>query len=313
MSPRAKETGVLCEAEPGDLWAIVLAGGEGVRLKPLVRRLCGEDRPKQYATLTGSKSLLRQTLERVALQVAPSRIVVVTQASHARYLGAALAGFPEIQVLYQPADRGTAAGVLMPAHWIQARDPRATVAVFPADHFILEETVFMRHAAQVAACARNHPDWLVLLGVAPTGPEPDHAWIEPGARLGWAGPGPVHRIRAFREPASREAARELFTAGGLWDTSVLAASVGTLIDAGLRSVPLLHDRLVRLGVFEGTQYESWALRQAYLFAPTVDFSPAVLESSELPLAVVEGPPLTWCELATPERVARSLATLRPTA
>ena len=301
------------DPERGDLWAIVLAGGEGTRLKPLVRRLCGEERPKQYATLTGSKSLLRQTLERVALQVAPSRIVVVTQASHARYLGAALAGFPGIQVLYQPADRGTAAGVLMPAHWIRARDPRATVAVLPADHFIIEETLFMRHVAQVAACARDHPDWLVLLGVAPTGPEPDHGWIEPGARLGWAGPGPVHRIRAFREPATPEAARELFTSGGLWDTSVLAASVGALIDAGLRSVPLLHDRLVRLGVFEGTQYESWALRQAYLFAPTADFSPAVLESSGLPLAVVESAPLTWCDLVTPERVARSLALLRPSA
>ena len=42
-------------------WAVVLAGGKGVRLRGLTRHVYGEDRPKQYAALTGGKSLLRQT------------------------------------------------------------------------------------------------------------------------------------------------------------------------------------------------------------------------------------------------------------
>jgi hypothetical protein len=37
-----------------NLWAIVLAGGEGRRLRALTRCLYGEERPKQYAVLTGS-------------------------------------------------------------------------------------------------------------------------------------------------------------------------------------------------------------------------------------------------------------------
>src|SRR5512144_3351928 len=155
-----------------DLWAIVLAGGEGTRLRALTRYLYGEERPKQFAVLTGSKSLLRQTLERVARLIPPSRIVVVTQASHDRYLRAELAGFPEVHVLAQPCDRGTAAGVLLPAHWIHARDPRAVVAVFPADHFVLEEDTFMGHVAEVTAYVRAHLDGLVLLGVPPTDPDP---------------------------------------------------------------------------------------------------------------------------------------------
>src|SRR5579864_4933263 len=53
------------EAPGGALWAIVLAGGEGVRLRPLVRELCGDERPKQFAKIVGSKSLLRHTLDRV--------------------------------------------------------------------------------------------------------------------------------------------------------------------------------------------------------------------------------------------------------
>ena len=46
-----------------DLWAIVLAGGEGVRLRPLARRVCGDDRPKQYVPLLGARTLFGQTLE----------------------------------------------------------------------------------------------------------------------------------------------------------------------------------------------------------------------------------------------------------
>ena len=52
-------------------WAIVLAGGEGVRLRPLVRQLCGDERPKQFAKIVGSKSLLGHTLDRVGLKLPP--------------------------------------------------------------------------------------------------------------------------------------------------------------------------------------------------------------------------------------------------
>ena len=72
-----------------------------------------------------------------------------------------------------------------------------------------------------------------------------------------------------------------------------------LVEAGLACVPMLHDRLTHLDVFTGTRFEAWALRQAYLFAPTADFSRAVLASSTIPLAVAEIPALTWCDLGTP--------------
>jgi mannose-1-phosphate guanylyltransferase len=42
-----------------NLWGIVLAGGEGTRLKNLVKRLYGYHRPKQYCTLTGARSLIK--------------------------------------------------------------------------------------------------------------------------------------------------------------------------------------------------------------------------------------------------------------
>src|SRR6266436_7130805 len=200
-------------SEHGNLWAIVLAGGEGVRLRSLTRRLYGDDRPKQYAALVGARSLLRQTLDRVGLLVPPERTVVVTLASHAHFVEAELRGAPRPHVLAQPYDRGTAAGVLLPAHWIKARHAEATIAVFPSDHFILEESAFMCHVADVARAVRHRPESLIVLGAEATDAEPEYGWIEPGETVAWTPRGPLQRIRRFLEKPPRVEAEALLQAG----------------------------------------------------------------------------------------------------
>jgi mannose-1-phosphate guanylyltransferase len=254
------------------VWAAVLAGGQGVRLRPLVARLYDDERPKQYAALLDSRTLLRHTLDRVGLLVPPERTVIVTMRDHDRYIAGDLEGPSHPHVLWQPDDRGTAAGVLLPAHWVHARDPRAVMAV-------------------------------------PTDPETEYGWIEPGERVGWTARGPLYRIQRFQEKPSGQAACALLSTGGLWNTFVLVASASTLISAGRACVPDLHDRLARLAAFAGTEHETWAIRQAYTLAPHTNFSRAVLEACPQRLAVAKLPGLTWCDLGTPARVERTLATL----
>ena len=67
-------------------WAVVLAGGEGVRLRPLTRRLFGEPRPKQFCPLLGPRTLLRQTLDRIGPTIPVERTVVIGMESHAEFL-----------------------------------------------------------------------------------------------------------------------------------------------------------------------------------------------------------------------------------
>jgi CTP:molybdopterin cytidylyltransferase MocA len=59
-------------------WCVVLAGGEGVRLRSLVREISGDARPKQYVPLFDSRTLLQATLDRFAGLAPPERTVVVT-------------------------------------------------------------------------------------------------------------------------------------------------------------------------------------------------------------------------------------------
>jgi mannose-1-phosphate guanylyltransferase len=296
-------------AERGSLWAVVLAGGEGTRLRPLVRHLCGDERPKQFSPLLGARSLLRQTLDRVGLLIPLERTVVVTLQAHARYLERELGEKPRPHVLSQPESRGTAAGILLAAQWIEARDPGATLVCFPSDHLVLEEATFMEHAVELASFVRREPRRIVLLGAPPSQPETEYGWIEPGERVGWTSQGPVHTIRRFREKPSKEAAEGLLRRGSLWNTFVFAAQAAVLLSAGRECAPALYDRLAPLRAFAGGEHERWAVRQAYALAPTVDFSRSILEACPQMLAVSKLPGLTWCDLGSPERVVKMLTRL----
>ena len=284
------------------LWAVVLAGGGGMRLKSLAQRICGDDRPKQYVPVLGDRTLLRQTLDRVALGIPSVRTAVVTLRSHAPYFAEQWAGPEPPHMLVQPADRGTAAGFLFPVHWVVRQDPTATVAVFPSDHFVSEPAMFMAHLAHIAAWVDEHPDRLVLLGAHATSPEVEYGWIELGGPLDATDDRRVWEVRRFWEKPSAETARVCLEAGCLWNTFVLVFKAAIFLRAGREAVPEVDNRLTSAEPFFGTDEEAWALHQAYALMPKANFSHMVLEPCPRFLAVAPIPRVVWSDLGTPRRV-----------
>jgi mannose-1-phosphate guanylyltransferase len=296
-------------APAASTWAVVLAGGDGSRLKPLVRRLFGDERPKQYAPLLGSCSLLRQTLDRVGRLVPAERTVVVSQYDHAQYVDRELSDGAAPHVLLQPENRGTGTAIIYAAHMIRRVDPEATVAVFPSDHYIREEDTFLAHVAEVIRFVERNAERLVLLGARPTSPEPEYGWVRPGAPIGETSDGPIRRVQGFLEKPELENAQRCMTAGWLWNTFAFVTSLPTLLAAGHEFLPDVDDRLNLIGAFSGSRHESWAVRQAYSLLPVADFSRRVLERCPGWLGVSRLPSLTWSDLGTPRRVVGVANTL----
>ena len=291
--------------ESGTLWSIILAGGEGMRLRPLVERIHADGRPKQFAVLVGSKSLLRHTLDRSARLVPPERTVVVTTRSHESFFAGELWGEVPPRVLVQPSDRGTAAGVLLPAHRIARIDPDAYAIVLPSDHYVGDDAVFMTHVERLAAAAYRHPMRILLAGARPDGPDTGYGWIQPGVALEKAPAGGLNRIDRFLEKPTEEAARACMARGGLWNTFVMAARVRTLIEAGRRALPRLHERLARIGDRDGPS-EQLGIDNAYRLAPAENFSHSVLAALPGWLAVSPLPEMVWSDWGTPDRVLETL-------
>jgi len=94
-------------------WAIVLAAGDGTRLRSLTRDPIGRPVPKQFCSLFGESTLLQDALRRGLAIASRKRLCTVVAAQHAEWWQDPLWALPAANVIVQPDNRGTALGVLL--------------------------------------------------------------------------------------------------------------------------------------------------------------------------------------------------------
>src|SRR5580698_6783645 len=159
-----EETTVSLEADmTGDLWAIVLAAGEGSGLAPVTRLLYGCEVPKQFAFLDGDRSLLQQTMDRVGQLVPADRTVVVVAHNRRAMAEAQLVRYPGVQIVSQPLNLGTGPGVLLPLSVIKAQRTKTKVIITPSDHYFPTIGPFVTAARQAVETVSESPSGLVVL------------------------------------------------------------------------------------------------------------------------------------------------------
>lgn len=290
----------------GHLWSIVLAGGDGVRARAFIRQWLGSASPKQYCAFVGTRSMFQHTLDRAALLTPWERIVVVAARHHQPEVWHQLHRRPAGLVLLQPENRDTAAGVFLPLTYILARDPGASVVVYPSDHFIYPEDRFVSavdHAVRGSNLLGGRP---VLLAARPDFPELEYGWIHPGRFLGWTGDAPVLAVDSFIEKPEAAAARLAKDRGGLWNTMVLAAGGKQLWDLGLDCVPEVMALFDRLRRAIDTTDEPKVLSAIYDTMPRRSFSSHLLQRRPDRLGVMEMREVLWSDWGNPARITETL-------
>src|SRR5688500_16004532 len=113
-----------------ELYAVVMAGGQGTRFWPRSRR----QRPKQLLNIDGEMTMLERTVARIRPLIPAERMVVVAGAAYRELVRECLPQLPEENFLFEPVGRNTAACVGWAALWVQQRTPEAVMLVLPADH-----------------------------------------------------------------------------------------------------------------------------------------------------------------------------------
>ena len=290
-----------------DLWAVVLAGGEGMRLRRFVRQVLGSERPKQFCRIVGRRSMLRHTWDRALGMVDPAQIVTVITAGQEPYLAEeeAGAGVPGT-VLVQPGNKDTAPGLLLPLVWIAAHAPGATVVVFPADHFIWEEDRFTLHVRAATGAALDLPDRLVLLGVEADSPDVGYGWIAPGEPVGAGPAAEVYAVRRFWEKPDRATAAHLFARGYFWNTLVLAGRLEAYLGLAAVCVPQVLGPLRAMDLSSDTTPAAAALAAAYGCIPSTNLSHAMLARCPQGLMVLAARGVAWSDWGDPDRIVRTL-------
>src|SRR5688572_6665067 len=118
------------------LHAVILAGGSGTRFWPLSRAA----RPKQLLDLTGGRTMIQATFDRLDGLVPAERTLVVTNRGLVEPIAEQLPRVARERIIGEPCKRDTAPAIGLAAVLVSHADPEATMISMPADHLI-EPTV----------------------------------------------------------------------------------------------------------------------------------------------------------------------------
>ena len=212
-----------------NLWGIVLAGGEGERLKGFIREHLGTDMPKQFCTFLGHQTMVEATLRRASVVIPHARLVLVGTRHQRQYLFRSLGPEAPGTILFQPGGCDTAPEILLPLIHVLHRDPQATVVILPSDQFVRPGRKLMAAVADASTyLTHSTSNSLILLGAEAAYPETDYGWIQPGPVLVTAGRSTIRHIDGFVEKPTVERAGVLRENGGLWNTVVMVARASSL-------------------------------------------------------------------------------------
>ncbi len=310
------------------LHAVIMAGGSGTRFWPESRA----DWPKQLLPLSGTRSLIQDTVDRLATLVPPQRVLVVTAARLVDAVRRQLPELPPEAVLGEPCKRDTAPCIGLAAFQISRRDPDATLAVMPADHAILPAQALRDAIAYAAALVEEHPERIVTFGIKPTYPAESFGYIERGQRLGSrdnAGgeAARVYMIARFTELTQAEAARmvsigqntfevarfrekppaavarEYLASGNFyWNSGIFIWKARTILAALEKHQQDLFARLRTIADADGTGEFQATFEREFAAIRGISIDYAVMEHAR-DVAVIEAP-FTWEDVGSWQAMAR---------
>lgn len=192
---------------------LVMAGGSGTRLYPASR----SDRPKQFQSFGGDRSLLRQAVDRLGFM---DEVYVITRPAYADTVEEIA---PDTTVLTEPEPKDTGPALVYATHTIARNEDDPVLLCTPSDHVIGEG---FEADARTALRAAVETGGLVTLGIEPTRAATEYGYVLPGNTQDTYAP-----VDDFHEKPGPENAEVLLDRGAKWNAGIFAWLPDPFLDA----------------------------------------------------------------------------------
>ena len=281
------------------LHAVIMAGGAGTRFWPESRRA----NPKQLLNLTGERSMIQSTVDRLEGLVEADRVMIVTNEVLVEPIQSQLPELPAKAIIGEPAKRDTAPCIGLAAGLVSRDDDAATMVVMPADHVISPPENFRAAIEQAVALVDESPSRLVTFGITPTYAAETFGYVERGEALPVGDGAPAFRVARFREKPDRATAEEYLASGNFyWNSGIFVWRADTINTALATHVPQMAAQIAKITAAWDADNADEVFQKEFSAIEGKSIDYAVMEKAE-EVVVIEAP-FKWDDVGNWPSLAR---------
>ena len=205
-----------------DRYAVVMAGGAGLRFWPLSR----SSKPKQFISVDGNQCMLVQTIRRICGAVEPENCYIITNENLLDVTCETVKGLiPLSNIITEPMRRNTAACIAYAAMTIQEKCGPGALCFVPADGYVRDAESYREAVLRAFEMAERMAE-LVIIGIVPAYPATGYGYIHIDKEM------KTSRVYGFTEKPDAETAKNMIESGAyLWNGGILVGRSDVVVNS----------------------------------------------------------------------------------
>ncbi len=221
------------------LCALIMAGGRGTRFWPLST----DEKPKQFLSLLGDKTMLQMTYDRISKIIPKDKIFISTTTRYRELVIDQLKDISYKNIIVEPEGRNTSACICLSTLYIKKMIGNSNVIVLPSDHLIRDDDNFIYTILEANEFLLHNVDSIVTFGIKPDRPETGYGYIKASFD------NKVNKVISFVEKPNYNTALKYLSSGNyywnsgifLWNTELILKLIDKYLNNTYKVLePILH-------------------------------------------------------------------------